>query len=60
MPEQTLWFTGHFDRTHKQETRKKNIYTALLKFQGEKHPFLLYVLACWGRMFMLLSRFLTL
>ena len=26
-------------------------------FQRDKPPFLFYLLACWGRIFMLLSRF---
>ena len=56
LSEQTLGFTGHFDWTHKQGTRKKKyIYTAL-RFKGT-NILLLYVLACWGRIFMLLSCF---
>ena len=58
MSEQTFGLlvilTGHINKQP-----EKNIYLHI-KFQGEKHPFLLSVLACWGRMFMLLSCFLTL
>ena len=56
MPEQTFGLlvilTGHINKRP-----EKNIYVHSIKFQGEKHPVLLYVLACWGRTFMLLSRF---
>ena len=44
--------TGHINKPP-----EKNIYIHSIMFQRDKHPFLLYLLACWGRIFMLLSRF---
>ena len=42
--------TGHINKPP-----EKNIHSIM--FLRDKHPFLLYLLACWGRIFMLLSRF---
>ena len=44
--------TGHINKPP-----EKKIYIHSIMFQRDKHPFLLYLLACWGRIFMLLSRF---